>query len=137
MSDHAAVIQMLRQAIEDLEGLGSKKTIIVKAAKGPTFATPKPGDTLEEVVVGMWKVTHTASGRRMGTLSPKCEDIAAAEYWRIFDEDLIDRVHPLMPGDEVRCTIRPWKDTFVVVGIEAQRSAPRAITAMAADEIPF
>lgn len=93
------------------------------------------GERTLECEVGYWKVADTKSGKPMGSLSPAGD--GERVYWKVFDEKLLNAVDPLMKGERLRVTLKPWNDTFTVTSITRLDRQVGASKGIDADEIPF
>lgn len=100
----------------------------------PAAPAAVPGERTVEVEVGYWKVAETKTGKPMGSLSPAGD--GERVYWKVFDEKILNAVDPLLKGERVRVTLKPWNDTHTVTAI-TRLDRQVAAKGIDADEIPF
>lgn len=123
----------LRAFADEIEGGSKAERKAIESV--PSVIPRKPeakGDTLE-VVVGYWKVATTSSGKPMAKLG-YTDDAGERVYLPCFEESVMMRVDPLIKGDAVTLTVKPWKDTRCIVNIV---KASRPSSGISESEIPF
>lgn len=122
-SEIAAALRAMADKIE----MGGKQV----APAVPSAPAARQGNGVAGVVA-FWDVKQRDNGKTMASLKLK-----SGERFVCFDGDLIARIDPLMRGDNVVVSLKPWTKKDGTVEQLIANVAKGGSQGIADDEIPF
>ena len=127
----AEIVAALREAIVMLEAGESKAAVRPRlerrVAEAFTPATDEERRSFRAGLVRYWKERTTRAGAvaaRVGVEWTDSKGAAQVEYFDCFDESIINSVGPLDHGTAIQLQLKPWKDTFVIIGLTVTAEPP-------------